>query len=129
MLLAACGSSSKSSTSSTSTPAASTPSTPASSGSGQTLATSADPSGGLSFTKKNLKAKSGSVTLVMTNPSSSGVAHGIGIQVNGRAQDGQVVSPGSKSTVTVTLKPGKYEFYCPIPSHKAAGMTGTLIVS
>ena len=129
MLLAACGSSSKSSSSSTSTPAASTPSTPASSGSGQTVATSADPSGGLSFTKKRLKAKSGSVTLVMTNPSSSGVAHGIGIQGNGLDKDGQIVSPGSKSTVTVTLKPGKYEFYCPIPSHKAAGMTGTLIVS
>jgi uncharacterized cupredoxin-like copper-binding protein len=126
LLLAACGSSSKSSTSSTSTPAASTP---ASSGSGQTVALSADPSGGLSFTKTNLKAKSGSVTLVMTNPSSSGTAHGVGIQGNGIDKDGQVVSPGSKSTVTVTLKPGKYEFYCPIPSHKAAGMTGTLIVS
>jgi uncharacterized cupredoxin-like copper-binding protein len=126
MLLAACGSSSKSSTSSTSTPAASAP---ASSGSGQTVATSANPSGGLTFTKTNLKAKSGSVRLVMTNPSSSGVAHGIGIEGNGVDKDGQVVSPGSTSTVTVTLKPGKYEFYCPVPSHKAAGMTGTLIVS
>jgi uncharacterized cupredoxin-like copper-binding protein len=121
MLLAACGSSSKSSTSSTSTPAPS--------GSGKTVAISADPSGGLSFTKTNLNAKSGSVTLVMTNPSSSGVSHGIGIQGNGLDKDGQIVSPGSKSTVTVNLKPGKYEFYCPIPSHKAAGMTGTLIVS
>jgi uncharacterized cupredoxin-like copper-binding protein len=130
LLLAACGGSSKSS-SSTSTPAASTPtaSTPASSGSGQTVATSANPSGGLTFTKTNLKAKSGSVTLVMANPSSSGAAHGIGVEGNGIDKDGQVVSPGSKSTVTVTLKPGKYEFYCPIPSHKAAGMTGTLIVS
>ena len=104
-------------------------STPASSGSAQTVATSANPSGGLTFTKTNLKAKSGNVTLVMTNPSSSGVAHGIGIEGNGVDKDGQVVSPGSKSTVTVTLEPGKYEFYCPIPSHKAAGMTGTLIVS
>jgi uncharacterized cupredoxin-like copper-binding protein len=120
MLLAACGNSSKSSTSSTSTPAPS--------GSGQTVAISADPSGGLSFSKTNLKATSGSVTLVMTNPSSSGAAHGIGIESNGVAKDGQIVSPGSKSTVAVNLKPGKYEFYCPIPSHRAAGMTGTLIV-
>ena len=97
--------------------------------SGQTVATSADPGGGLSFTQTNLKAKSGSVTLVMTNPSSSGTSHGIGIQGNGVGKNGQVVSPGAKSTVTVTLKPGKYEFYCPIPAHKAAGMTGTLIVS
>ena len=121
LLLAACGNSSKSSTASTSAPAAS--------GSGQTVALSADPGGGLSFTKTNLNAKSGKVTLVMTNPSSSGVSHGVGIQSNGAANDGQIVSPGSKSTVTVSLKPGKYEFYCPIPSHKAAGMTGTLIVS
>jgi uncharacterized cupredoxin-like copper-binding protein len=123
LLLAACGSSSSSSTS---TPAASTP---ASSGSGETVVTSANPSGGLSFTRTNLKARSGSVTLVMTNPSSSGTSHGIGIEGNGVDKDGQIVTPGSKSTVTVTLKPGKYEFYCPIPSHKAAGMTGTLIVS
>ena len=57
------------------------------------------------------------------------MSHGIGIKTNGVDKDGQIVSPGSKSTVTVNLKPGKYEFYCPIPSHKAAGMTGTLIVS
>src|SRR6476620_1446339 len=89
LLLAACGSSSKSSSSSTSTPAASTPaaSTPAPSGSGQTIVTSADPGGGLSFTKTNLKAKSGSVTLVMTNPSSAGTSHGIGIQGNGIVKD------------------------------------------
>jgi uncharacterized cupredoxin-like copper-binding protein len=30
--------------------------------------------------------------------------------------------------VTVDLKPGKYEFYCPVDSHKQAGMTGTLTV-
>jgi len=30
--------------------------------------------------------------------------------------------------VTVTLKPGTYQFYCPVPGHKAAGMKGTLTV-
>jgi uncharacterized cupredoxin-like copper-binding protein len=31
--------------------------------------------------------------------------------------------------VSVKLKPGKYEFYCPVPGHKAKGMEGTLVVS
>jgi uncharacterized cupredoxin-like copper-binding protein len=44
-------------------------------------------------------------------------------------KDGQIVTPGSKSTIIVTLKPGTYEYYCPVPGHKAAGMKGTLVVS
>jgi uncharacterized cupredoxin-like copper-binding protein len=39
------------------------------------------------------------------------------------------VQPGSKSTLTVTLKAGTYDYYCPVPAHKAAGMKGTLTVS
>jgi uncharacterized cupredoxin-like copper-binding protein len=35
---------------------------------------------------------------------------------------------GGKSTVTADLKPGTYEFYCPVDGHKAAGMKGTLTV-
>jgi uncharacterized cupredoxin-like copper-binding protein len=43
-------------------------------------------------------------------------------------KDGPTVGMGSTSTVTVTLKPGKYTFYCPVPGHKAGGMMGTLTV-
>ncbi len=39
-----------------------------------------------------------------------------------------VFSGGSKS-VTLTLKPGKYTFYCTVPGHRQAGMEGTLTVS
>jgi uncharacterized cupredoxin-like copper-binding protein len=28
----------------------------------------------------------------------------------------------------VNLKPGTYEFYCPVPGHEQAGMKGTLTV-
>ena len=43
-------------------------------------------------------------------------------------KDGKTVSPGGTSTDTLTLKPGKYTFYCPVPGHRAAGMVGTLTV-
>ena len=31
--------------------------------------------------------------------------------------------------VTVTLKPGTYEFYCTVPGHEAGGMKGKLVVT
>jgi len=89
----------------------------------------ADSDGGLYFEPRKLKAKTGAVTLVMKDPSSSGKAHGIAIEGNGVDKDGQIVQPGSTSTLTVTLKSGTYEYYCPVPAHKAAGMKGKLVVS
>ena len=40
---------------------------------------------------------------------------------------GEVVA--SVSPERVTLKSGTYEYYCPVPAHKAAGMKGKLVVS
>lgn len=97
-------------------------------GGGQTLKLTANPGGALSFNTKSLTAKSGKVTLQMSNPSSSGLMHGIAVEGNGVDQDGQIVSPGSTSTLSVNLKPGTYEFYCPYDGHKQAGMEGTLKV-
>ena len=118
-------STSTSTTQSTST--STTPTTPAA-GVASTLKLSADPGGALKFTTESLQAKAGKVTLVMDNPSSSGVPHAVAVEGNGVDKDGQTVSPGGKSSVTVDLKPGKYEFYCPVDGHKAAGMEGTLTV-
>jgi uncharacterized cupredoxin-like copper-binding protein len=124
-VLSACGSSDDSS--SGGGPA--TKSTAAPAAGGKTLKLEADGDGGLYFEQRKLKAKAGAVSLVMENPSGSGKPHGIAIEGKGVDKDGQIVQPGSKSTLTITLKPGTYEYYCPVPGHKAAGMKGKLTVS
>ncbi len=91
------------------------------------ISISADKSGKLKFNKKSLTAKHGKVTIKMSNP--SGLPHGIAVEGKGVDKDGKTVRKGGTSTVTVTLKKGKYEFYCPVPGHKAAGMKGTLTVT
>jgi uncharacterized cupredoxin-like copper-binding protein len=126
------GSSSSSSASSTpapaSTPAAatSTPAQTTAGGGGQALKISADAGGALKFNTKTLSAKAGKVTITMANPSQ--LPHGVAVEGNGVDKNGKVVQSGGNSTVTVTLKPGKYTFYCPVPGHRQAGMQGTLTV-
>jgi uncharacterized cupredoxin-like copper-binding protein len=117
------GSSARATTSSSTTASAAAP---AAAGA---LKLSADEGGGLYFDHKTLKAKAGRVTIVMTNPGSSGKPHGIAIEGQGVDKDGRTVGPGGTSKLTVTLKPGTYTFYCPVPGHEAAGMKGTLTVS
>jgi uncharacterized cupredoxin-like copper-binding protein len=88
----------------------------------------ADPAGDLKFNKRKLSAPVGKVTVVMKNPAGSGVNHGIEVEGKGKEKRGKVVAPGGTSKVTLTLKAGKYEFYCPVTGHKAAGMKGKLTV-
>jgi uncharacterized cupredoxin-like copper-binding protein len=95
---------------------------------GQTLRLRANAHGKLRFTTERLTAHAGRVTLVMANPRSSGKPHGIAIEGRHVDKDGRIVSPGGTSRVTVTLKKGTYEFYCPVRGHKAAGMEGKLVV-
>lgn len=128
LALASAGCGSSSSSSSTSSGGTSSGSSTGASSGGKSLNVNADPNGALKFTQTSLSAKAGKVTIQMSNPSSSGVQHGIAIEGKGVDQDGQIVQPGGTSTLTANLKPGKYEFYCPFDSHKQQGMTGTLTV-
>ena len=133
LAIAGCGGSSNASSVKATSPATSTTTsasktTASAPTSGQTLNLNADPSGQLAFAPMSLSAKAGKVTLVMKNPSTSGVQHGIAVEGNGVDKDGPIVQPGKTSKLTVDLKPGMYEFYCPFDGHKAAGMTGTLTV-
>ena len=86
----------------------------------------ADPNGQLKFLASSASATAGKVTLRMKNASS--VPHDIAVQGGGLNQVGPVVSNGGTSTVSVSLKPGTYTFYCSVDGHEAAGMKGTLTV-
>lgn len=136
-LVAGCGSSNKSSGSSstpaatatataTATASASASASATSAGGSSSLAVDADPSGALKFTQTSLTAKAGAVTVKFTNMSS--VPHGVSIEGNGVDKGSSVVT-GKSTSFTVTLKPGKYTFYCPVDGHRAAGMQGTLTVN
>jgi uncharacterized cupredoxin-like copper-binding protein len=130
LVLAGCGGGSNKNAQSNPSGGATPASTPASSsggggGGGGGLALAAPADGSLKFDKTALTAKAGSVTINFDNPSST--PHGIGVKGNGVGKASQTVTNG-KTSVTVDLKPGTYEFYCPVPGHEQAGMKGTLTV-
>jgi plastocyanin len=89
------------------------------------LKLTADPDGGLTFDKTELTAKPGKVTITMDNPSD--VPHAVEVEGNGVEEETKTLTNGT-ADVTVDLKAGKYEFYCPVDGHKEAGMEGTLTV-
>jgi plastocyanin len=96
-----------------------------SSGGGKTLTVTADPGGAISWDKTSLSAKAGKVTLKIVNQSD--VPHAIEVEGNGVEEETKTVTGGS-ADVTVDLKPGKYEYYCPVSNHRQT-MKGTLTVS
>jgi plastocyanin len=95
-------------------------------GAAQTLKLSADPGGALKFDKSTLTAKAGKATVVLDNPSS--LPHAVEVEGNGIEEKTNTIGKGETAKVTVDLKAGKYQYYCPVDGHKAAGMTGTLTV-
>ena len=99
--------------------------TPAVEKNGQ-LTIPANPSGALAFQYAKANAKAGQVTLVMPNKAS--ITHDISVKGNGVNKQGPRVGQGGTSKVTVSLKPGTYEFYCSVPGHEQGGMKGTLTV-
>jgi plastocyanin len=84
-------------------------------------------SSGFAFTTTTATAKAGVVTLQSKNPQS--VSHDISIKGTGVSEQGNEVSDGGTSTVTATVTPGKYIFYCSVDGHEQLGMKGVLTVS
>jgi len=81
----------------------------------------------LKFTPNTLTAKAGeSVTVNMQN--AGALEHSFIIdEMSVRLEK---VQPGQNASVTFTASTaGTYTFYCDVPGHKEAGMTGTLTVN
>ena len=90
------------------------------------LKISADSKGAMRFDKATLRAKPGKVTLTMANPSF--LPHNVALRGKGVKKLGKVVLKGGTSTVSATLRAGRYAFYCSVPGHEKAGMKGVLTV-
>lgn len=90
------------------------------------LQINADPTGQLRYLSKTATATAGQVTIRMTNMSS--VQHDIAITGNGVNKVGPIVTNGGTSTISTSLTPGTYTFFCTVDGHRAAGMVGTITV-
>ncbi len=123
LALAGCGGDDSSSSSGGS--GGSSGSSGSSGGGGQQIALASPADGSLKFDKSKLEAKAGTVTINYDNPSTT--AHAVEIEGNGVEEKSDTIT-GGKTSVTADLKPGTYEFYCPVDSHKAQGMKGTITV-
>jgi uncharacterized cupredoxin-like copper-binding protein len=80
------------------------------------------------FTPSDPSVKAGNVNFTLKNDGQT--THSLEIEdVNG--QDVELegdVSPGQSGTLTANLKPGTYEFYCPVDNHRDMGMEGEITV-
>jgi uncharacterized cupredoxin-like copper-binding protein len=72
--------------------------------------------------------KAGPVTFRVKNTGT--IVHGFHVEGPGVDKDTPQIPAGQTIPLTVTLKPGKYELYCPMSelSHKKAGMVKTITV-
>ena len=59
------------------------------------------------------------------------IEHAFEVEGEGLEQRTAPIAPGADGTLSVTLKPGRYEIYCPLGggAHKEAGMRTTLTVT
>jgi plastocyanin len=97
-----------------------------SSGSASKLAIAADPDGAKKFDKTAYEATAGSVEVDFANDSS--LPHAVEIEGNGVEEETETVTGQDAPPLTVDLKPGTYEIYCPVGDHRAEGMEATLTV-
>ena len=69
--------------------------------------------------------KAGQITFVAKNDGK--IPHDLAVKETGDKT--KEIAPGGTAELKVNLKPGKYELYCTIPGHEAAGMKLTITVS
>lgn len=72
-------------------------------------------------------AAAGETTFTLVNEGET--EHALEIEGNGVEEETVTVAPGESASVTVDLKPGEYELYCPVGDHRGRGMEGTVVVA
>ncbi|MEA2466282.1 MAG: quinohemoprotein ethanol dehydrogenase [Thermoleophilaceae bacterium] len=81
----------------------------------------------LLFNTNTLTAKAGKVTIDFTN--NSALQHNVTLTNSGNKILGKTPTfAGGSKSLSATLKPGTYTYYCSVPGHRQAGMQGTLTV-
>ena len=91
------------------------------------LALTSPEAGDLVFEPETLEAEAGEITIDYTNPSE--VPHNVAIEDGSETvAQGETVTGGESGPATADLEPGEYVYYCSVPSHREAGMVGTLTV-
>ena len=85
------------------------------------------PVSGLRYDQKTVHARAGKIKIIFLNRSA--LKHNVNVE-HGEHEFGKsaTISHGT-TTMFVTLKAGRYNYYCSVPGHEGAGMHGTLIVS
>ena len=80
------------------------------------------------ITPATLSLDAGSYTFTAINDGT--ISHAL--ELTGNGIDGHTpdlaFAPGHSEGFTVTLKPGTYQFFCPIDGHRGLGMQATLVV-
>jgi uncharacterized cupredoxin-like copper-binding protein len=56
------------------------------------------------------------------------ITHALEIEGKGIEEETKDLEAGQRAGLKVSLKPGKYEIYCPVGGHKEQGMEGTVTV-
>lgn len=124
LLTAACGGGSSGSTSAGSPPL-STATSQASSSSG-TQVTASLTEFHIALSKQSFAP--GTYTFVVSNDGHA--THALDITGPGLSNaDTSDLSPGQKANLTVTLKSGSYDFFCPVANHKQMGMNMNVTVA
>jgi plastocyanin len=91
------------------------------------LALTSPEEGDLVFEPETLEAEAGEITIDYTNPSE--VPHNVAIEDGSETvAQGATVTGGESGPATADLEAGEYVYYCSVPSHREAGMVGTLTV-
>jgi uncharacterized cupredoxin-like copper-binding protein len=106
------------------------------SGGGSTTTAAASASG-QTFTIREQEFSLSPATVKIVKPGSyrfkavnaGSIPHALEIEGNGVEEETDTIQPGSSAMLTVDLaKPGSYELYCPIDSHRKDGMDGSIQV-